>query len=79
MWWRILIFLVIIYYAIKLISELFVSNRISNAERRRKKAYNDYLNRKKAEEGKVTFDYDDNNKRKKRYTDEGEYVDYEEI
>ncbi|MCL2073378.1 MAG: DUF4834 family protein [Marinilabiliaceae bacterium] len=78
MWWRIFLLLFVISYAVKLISELLVSNKIKNAEKRRKKAYDNYINRKKSEEGNVTYDYDEK-KRKKRNRNEGEYVDFEEI
>ena len=78
MWWRISILLFVIFYAIKLIGELFVSNRINNAEKRRKRAYDNYVNRKKSEEGNVSYDYDGNRKNR-RNRNEGEYVDYEEI
>ena len=79
---RLILFLIIIFYLFHLIGKilfpLFVSNKINNAQKRRQKEYEDYINHKKAEEGKVNFEYDNEN-RKRRNKDEGEYVDYEEI
>jgi len=78
---RVLLLIIVIFYAFKLLGKLlfpyFISKKINNEENRKRKAWDDFLFRKKSEEGKVTVDYN-GNKNKKRNND-GEYVDYEEI
>ena len=78
---KFLLILLVIYYGFKLIGRFlfpsFFSNNVNNDEKRRQKAWDDYLFRKKSEEGQVTVDY--NKDKNKSRNKEGEYVDYEEI
>jgi len=78
---KIILLILIIFYAFKLLGNLLfpyiISKKINNDEHRKRKAWDDFLFRKKSEEGKVTVDFN-GNKNKKRNND-GEYVDYEEI
>lgn len=82
MFLRILIFLIIIYYLLKLLGQvflpIFMTNRIQKMEQKKQKDYRDYINRKKKEEGKVTVE---KNASTTGHTNsnEGEYVDFEEI
>jgi len=55
-----------------------ISNKINNAEKKKRKAYADYVAQKRAEEGKVTIENVDKSKKRSNNLD-GEYVDYEEV
>jgi hypothetical protein len=79
---KILVFLVIIYYLLKLVGQvflpIFMTNRIQKMEEEKQKAYRDFINRKRKEEGKVTVD--GKTKAKGHINpNEGEYIDFEEV
>lgn len=83
---KIIIFAVIIHYLFKLVFRfvlpLFISNRVKNSQKKKEKAHRDFMERQKAEEGKVTIEYNGSNSKKKKQKnmdEKGEYVDYEEI
>jgi len=79
---KIIIFAVIIHYIFKLVFRFvlpwFISDRAKKVQKEKEKAHRDYMNRQRNQEGKVTIEYDTPN-RKRKNTQEGEYVDYEEI
>lgn len=79
---RVILFLIIIYYVLKLIGKIFLpiflTHRIQKMEEEKQKAYRDYIARKKKEEGKITVD-GKSNIHENRNLDKGEYVDFEEI
>ena len=79
---KIIIFFILFYYIFKIIGRFLfpflITNKINNIEKEKRKAHADYVARKKAEEGKVTIENLDKNK-KGSNTFEGEYVDYEEV
>lgn len=78
---RIILLLIIIYYVLKLIGRLIFpyvfTRKINKNEQQRQKSWDDFLFRKKYEEGNVTVDY--NSKNKKSRNKDGEYIDYEEV
>ncbi len=78
---KVIIFLIVFYYLMKIIGRiflpLFIANRVQKMEQNKKKAYSDYINKKKKEEGKVTID--GNYKTSSTYSNKGDYVDFEEI
>ena len=81
---KIIIFAVIIHYIFKLLFRFvlpfFISNRAKNIQKEKEKAHRDYMNRQRNQEGKVTIEYDTPDRKKKRNnTQEGEYVDFEEV
>lgn len=82
MFLRILIFLIIFFYLLKLIGQiflpLFITRRMQKMEKDKDKAYHDFIYKKKKEEGKVTIDRKIKN-RDNLDKKTGEYVDYEEI
>lgn len=79
---KVILYLIIIYYILKLIGRIFlpifVTNRIRKMEEDKQKAYKEYINQKKRNEGKVTIDRVPE-KSGKHNGNDGEYVDYEEI
>lgn len=79
---KILVFLVIIYYLLKLVGQvflpIFMTNRIQKMEEEKQKAYRDLINRKRKEEGKVTVEGKNKTKGHINPT-EGEYIDFEEV
>ncbi len=81
---RIILFAVIIYYIFKLIFRflmpLFLSSQARKMQEQKEKSHRDFMSRKKAEEGKITIDYDASSKKDRSSGKKGgEYVDYEEI
>lgn len=82
MFLKVLIFLIVIYWVFKLIGQiflpLFITHRLKKMEEDKQKAYREYISRKKKEEGKVTIDRNTKNLNKKD-TNNGEYVDFEEV
>ncbi|MBZ4676882.1 MAG: hypothetical protein JG782_1502 [Anaerophaga sp.] len=84
MLFRVIIYTILIYYVFKLVFRylmpLFISKQARKMQKRQENAHEEYINRKKKEEGKVTVEYDpEKQKRNDKDSHGGEYVDYEEI
>jgi len=62
----------------RVILPLYIRRRIRKTEVAREKAYHDYINRQKRDEGKVTID-NFSKTRGRGIKKEGEYVDFEEV
>jgi hypothetical protein len=82
MFLKVIVFLIIIYWVLKLVGQiflpLFITHRLQKMETDKQKAYRDYIARKKKEEGKVTIDGKTKNLNSKD-SNNGEYVDFEEV
>jgi hypothetical protein len=81
---RIILIFVIVYYVFKLLGRyLFpymVKNQVEKMQEKQARSHRDYANQRKAQEGKVTIDYNTKKNKQKRDNDQpGEYVDYEEV
>jgi hypothetical protein len=76
----VILYIIIFYYLFKWLGKIvfpfLFANRIKSADRKRKRAWDEYIYKQKSQEGKVTFNY---NKEKSNRIKEGEYVDFEEI
>ncbi len=75
-----LVFFVVYYvfkFATKYLLPLFVSNRINKIKRDQEQAQSNWVKQKKAEEGKVTINQP--SKGGKKSSNEGDYVDFEEV
>ncbi|ASB49091.1 DUF4834 family protein [Alkalitalea saponilacus] len=90
MLFKVLLFLIIIYYVFKIVGRIFLpifmTSRIRKMEEQKEKAYREYLKQKKRNEGKVTVDQVPHQKKQQpRKTrpfnndSSGEYVDFEEV
>lgn len=79
---KIVVFLIILYYLLKIVGQVFLpvfmTNRIRKMEEEKQKAYRDYINQKKKQEGKVTVEVK-NTPKGHINPNEGEYVDFEEV
>ncbi|MDR2927724.1 MAG: DUF4834 family protein [Cytophagaceae bacterium] len=82
---RFLLIIVIVYYLLKLIGRyvvpFLVVSRVQKVNEAKRREYDEYIARKKAEEGKVTINNHGNGTgaQKRNAVNESEYVDYEEI
>ena len=83
---KVIIYTILIYYVFKLVFRylmpLFISKQARKMQKRQENAHEEYISRKKKEEGKVTVEYNpetQNKSKNDRNTHGGEYVDYEEI
>jgi len=81
---KIILFFIIFYYLFKLIVKvilpLFIINRVQKMSSNKEKAYKEYVNKQKQNEGKVFVTHNPSDKRSAPKGDlDGEYVDYEEV
>jgi len=81
---RIILIFIIIYYAFRLIGRyLFpylLKNQVEKMQKKQKQTQQDFVNKQRSEEGKVTINHKTGEKGKnKDNPPDGEYVDYEEI
>jgi hypothetical protein len=79
-----ILFIVLSYFALKVVFRylfpFLITNQARKMQHRQEKARQDYVNQRKSEEGKVTVENNTSNKKRGTgHNKEGEYIDFEEI
>ncbi len=81
---KIILVFIIVYYIFRLLGRylfpFLLKKQLNKMQEKQQQARNDFENKRRSEEGKVTINYTSGkNKQNKDDNQHGEYVDYEEV